>query len=132
MIVYDRLFALMKEQGKSTTHIRNEKIIGQETLRKLKKGTGVKEEYDYVKPTPTKTNDDEKEKNEKIEKEKEKKWRETSVDTKSIESLCVWLNCQPSDIMEVIPNTWENADRLCDILKCKREELTDLLDMQGN
>ena len=98
MIYYGKFFELMKEQGKNTTHIRSEKIIGQETLRKLKIGTGVLEEYDY-KDTKT-----------------VKKVREISVDTKSIEAICVWLECQPSDIMEVIPNTWGNADRLCDIL----------------
>ena len=46
MIYYGNLFALMKEQGKNTTHIREEKIIGQETLRKLRAGTGILEEYD--------------------------------------------------------------------------------------
>ena len=47
MIYYGKLFDLMKEQGKNTSHIRTEKILGQETLRKLKIGTGVLEEYDY-------------------------------------------------------------------------------------
>ena len=32
--------------------------------------------------------------------------------------------------MEVIPNTWENADRLCDILKCTREELPERVPME--
>lgn len=115
MIYYGKLFERMKEQGKNTTHIREGKIIGQETLRKLKVGTGVLEEYDYKNPS-TKT--------------VEKKTREISVDTKSIESLCKWLSCQPSDIMEVIPNTWENADRLCDILKCTREDLPQRVPME--
>lgn len=110
MISYNKLFELMKEQGKNTSHIRENKIIGQETLRKLKIGTGILEEYDYKVPgtKPAKI---------------EKKTRETSVDTKSIESLCIWLNCQPSDIMEVIPNTWENKEKLCEILQCTVEEL---------
>lgn len=109
MICYDKLFELMKQQGKNTTHIRNEKVIGQETLRKLRSGTGILEEYDYKNPGT---------------KEIEKKTRENSIDTKSIESLCTWLNCQPSDIMEVIPNTWENADRLCEILSTNKKKIT--------
>lgn len=120
MICYKKLFDLMKAQGKNTAHIRAEKIIGQETLRKLKMGTGVFEEYEYK----SKDRDSEG----KQITISETKVRETSVDTKSIESLCIWLNCQPSDIMEVIPNTWENADRLCEIFStkdhvCTREEL---------
>lgn len=47
----------------------------------------------------------------------------TAVDTKAIEALCIKLECQPNDIMEVIPNTWDNAERLCGILGCTREEL---------
>ena len=31
MIYYGKLFAVMKEQGKNTTHIRTEKIISQDT-----------------------------------------------------------------------------------------------------
>lgn len=115
MIYYGKLFEMMKAQGKNTTHIREGKIIGQETLRKLKVGTGVLEQYDYKNPST---------------KAVEKKTREISVDTKSIESLCKWLSCQPSDIMEVIPNTPENADRLCDILKCTREELSQKVPME--
>lgn len=116
MIYYGRLFELMKLQGKNTTHIREEKIIGQETLRKLKLGTGIIEIYDYKNPKTGIV---------------EKKQREISVDTKSIESLCTWLNCQPNEIMEVIPNTWENADRLCEVLKCSREELSSRVPMES-
>ncbi len=128
MIYYGKLFELMKAQGKNTTHIRNEKILGQETLRKLKIGTGILEEYDYKWK--------ERDKDGKTIVLSEKKYRETSIDTKSIESLCVWLNCQPSDIMEVIPNTWENADRLCEILstkevECKREDLPKKVPMEN-
>lgn len=115
MIYYGKLFQLMKSQGKNTTHIRERKIIGQETLRKLKLGTGVIEQYDYKNPKTGII---------------EKKEREISVDTKSIESLCRWLNCQPSDIMEVIPNTLENADRLCEILNCDKEELPQRVPME--
>lgn len=115
MIYYEKLFNLMKQQGKNQTHIREGKIIGQETLRKLRSGTGILEEYDYKIPGT---------------KEVEKRTRENSIDTKSIESLCTWLNCQPNDIMEVIPNTWKNADRLCKIFDCSKEELSSKVPME--
>ncbi len=108
MIYYGKLFERMKQQGKKSTHIRENKIIGQETLRKLRIGTGIIEQYDYKNPST---------------KQIEKKTREISIDTKSIESLCIWLQCQPNDIMEVIPNTWDNAKRLSEILKCTEKEL---------
>lgn len=117
MIYYGKLFELMKNQGKNTTHIREEKIISQDTLGKLKKGTGILD----VGRDPNNLLPDGKQ---------AKKIRVTAVDTKSIESLCTWLNCQPSDIMEVIPNTPENADRLCEILDCKKEELPSKVPMK--
>lgn len=40
MIVYDKLFVLLKEKGYNTTRIRQEMLIGQRTLTALKKGTG--------------------------------------------------------------------------------------------
>lgn len=40
MIIYDKLFALLKENGYNTTRIRNEKLIGQGTLTALRKHTG--------------------------------------------------------------------------------------------
>lgn len=110
MIYYGKLFERMKSQGKNTTHIREGKIISQDTLGKIKKGTGI---YDIGRDPNTILPDG----------KQAKKIRITAIDTKSIESLCRWLSCQPSDIMEVIPNTWGNADRLCEILKCTREEL---------
>lgn len=113
MIYYGKLFELMKEKGKNTTEIREKKIIGQETLRKLRAGTGINEKYDYKNP----------------KSEIELKTRTTSIDTKSIEALCVWLDCTPNDIMEVIPNKIENCDRLCSILKCNRDELSQLVDL---
>ena len=113
MIYYGKLFDLMKVSGKNKAHIRSEKI------RKLIVGTGILEEYDYkvpgTKPTVI-----------------EKRTRETSIDTKSIESLCTWLNCQPSDIMEVIPNTWDNQERLCQILNCSPEELPQKIPMKDS
>lgn len=122
MIYYGKLFDLMKKQNKNTTHIREEKIISQDTLGKLRRGTGI---YDIGKDP---NNLDENGK-------ATKKMRINSVDTKSIESLCTWLDCQPNDIMEVIPNTWENADRLCEILstkdnKCTRDELPKRVPME--
>ena len=110
MISYQKLFELMKAKGK-TSNIRNDNIIGQETLRKLKLGTGILEEYNYKIPgtKPAKY---------------EKRTRETSVDSKSIEALCIWLDCQPNDIMEVIPNTFENAARLCEALSDKNHQVT--------
>lgn len=122
MICYQKLFDLMKQQGKNTTHIRLEKIVSQDTLGKLRKGTGIIDEgRDPNNLLP--------------DGKQAKKLRITAVDTKSIEALCTWLNCQPSDIMEVIPNTWENADRLCKALStkdhtCTREELPKRVPME--
>ena len=39
-IRYDKLFALLKENGINTTRIRRDKIIGQGTLTAIKNGTG--------------------------------------------------------------------------------------------
>ena len=39
-IVYDKLFALLKEKGYSTYRIRQEKLIGQATMTAIKNGTG--------------------------------------------------------------------------------------------
>jgi putative transcriptional regulator len=39
-IVYEKLFALLKEKGYSTYRIRQEKLIGQGTLTAIKNGTG--------------------------------------------------------------------------------------------
>ena len=117
MIYYEKLFRLMKQQGKNTTHIREEKIVSQDTLGKLRRGTGI---YDIGKDP---NNLDENGK-------ATKKTRINSVDTKSIESLCTWLNCQPNDIMEVIPNTWKNADRLCEIFDCSKDELSSKVPME--
>ena len=40
VIIYDKLFVLLKEKGYNTTRIRKEMIIGQRTLTALKNGTG--------------------------------------------------------------------------------------------
>ena len=39
-IVYDKLFALLKDKGYTTYKIRQEKLIGQGTLTAIKNGTG--------------------------------------------------------------------------------------------
>ena len=38
---YDKLFALFKEKGYTSYHIRKEKIVGNATYTKLKDGTGI-------------------------------------------------------------------------------------------
>lgn len=116
MIYYGKLKKLFEENSITSYTIKNEKLIGQETLRKLKAGTGIYEEgYDT---------------NNKSDGKSSKKVRISAVDTKAIEALCIRLKCQPNDIMEVIPNTWENADRLCEILKCTKEELPERVPME--
>ena len=117
MIYYGKLLKLLEENNITSYTIKNEKLIGQETLRKIKAGTGIYEEgYD----TNTKGEDG----------KSTKKIRITAIDTKAIENLCIKLNCTPNDIMEIIPNTWENADRLCGILNCTKEELVNRLPME--
>ena len=39
-LVYDKLFALLKEKGYTTYRIRKENLIGQATLAHLKNGSG--------------------------------------------------------------------------------------------
>lgn len=39
-IIYDKLFALLKERGYTTYKIRNEKLIGNATYDSIKKGKG--------------------------------------------------------------------------------------------
>ncbi|MDR1689545.1 MAG: helix-turn-helix transcriptional regulator [Clostridiales bacterium] len=65
--IYDKLFALLKERGLTMYSLRKDKIIGTETLEKMRKGKG-------------------------------------HIDTRSIESLCKYLNCQPGDLMEYVPD----------------------------
>ena len=72
-IRYDKLFTLLKERGLTMYSLRRDKIIGTETLEKMRKGLG-------------------------------------HVDTRSIESLCRYLDCQPGDIMEYMPEEAEAAD----------------------
>lgn len=117
MIYYGKLLQLLKDNDITSYTIKQEKLLGQETLRKIKSGTGIFEVgYD--------TN------NKDTNGKSVKKRRITAIDTKAIEALCVRLKCKPNDIMEIVPNTWENADRLCEILKCTREELPSRVPMQ--
>ena len=65
---YDKLFVRLKEQNLTMYSLRRDKVIGTETLEKMRKGVG-------------------------------------NIDTRSLESLCKYLNCQPGDIMEYVPET---------------------------
>ena len=67
-IKYDKLFVLLKERNLAMYALRRDKVIGTETLEKMRKSTG-------------------------------------HIDTRSIEKLCHYLNCQPGDIMEYVPAT---------------------------
>jgi len=71
-IKYDKLFDLLKERKLSMYTLRRDKVIGTETLEKMRKGIG-------------------------------------HVDTRSIQSLCRYLSCQPGDIMEYMEE--EPAER---------------------
>jgi len=64
-IKYDKLFELLKSRNLTMYTLRKDKVIGTETLEKMRKGIG-------------------------------------HVDTRSIEKLCEYLNCQPNDIMEYV------------------------------
>lgn len=110
MIYYGKMFDLMKLQGKTTYDVRNQKVVGQDGFYKMKRGTGIYEEG----RDPSNLGEDGK---------ATRKLRINAVDTKTIEGMCEWLHCQPSDIMEYIPNTMGNAKRLCEILECTEEEL---------
>ena len=118
MIYYGKLLRLLEENHITSYTVKNEKLLGQETLRKIKAGTGI---FDEGYDASTKSNG-----------KQVKKVRLTAIDTKAIEALCIRLNCQPSDIMEVIPNTEENSARLCEILNCTKEELPQRVPMQEN
>lgn len=62
-IKYDKLFDLLKAHSLTMYSLRRDKVIGTETLEKMRKGTG-------------------------------------HIDSRSIERLCKYLDCQPGDIME--------------------------------
>lgn len=64
-IHFDKLEELLKSCGKTYNSLRIDKVVGQETMRKLKQ----KQEGKYI-------------------------------DTRTINSICKYLNCQPGDFME--------------------------------
>ena len=114
MIYYGKLFDLFEKNHMTEYSLKRDKIISQETFKKLKSGTGIyqdKEIYGNISNNPSKR-------------------RIIAVDTKTIEKLCTIFSCQPSDIMEVIPNTWDNQERLCNILNCTPEELPNRVPMK--
>lgn len=122
MIVYDKLFKLFEKNHMTEYSLKRDKIISQETYKKLRSGTGIYQTEDIYGT---------------VSKDPSKK-RINAVDTKTIEKLCTVFQCQPSDIMEVIPNTWENADRLCQALTTDitnpvtPEDLPNKLPMENN
>lgn len=114
MIIYEKLFKLFEQNHMTEYSLKRDKIISQETYKKLKSGTGIyqtKDIYGDVSSNPDKK-------------------RVIAVDTKTIEKLCSVFNCQASDIMEIIPNTWANQKRLCSILNCTPEELPSKVPME--
>ena len=62
---YDKLFALLKDRGISSYKIRQENLISQAALTKMKSGRG-------------------------------------NIDTRTLERICAYLQCQPGDIMEYV------------------------------
>lgn len=143
MITYRKLFAILKDRKITFTELKRNKVLAQETYEKMKKGTGVyatgrlygTTAQDYTRQTTTATPDQtdtpqRKSHTHRVEANPDKP-RIASVDTRSIENICVYLDVQPSDIMEVIPNRWDKADALCTALDCTIDELADRLPMEG-
>lgn len=122
MIVYDKLFKLFEKNHMTEYSLKRDKIISQETYKKLRSGTGIYQTEDIYGT---------------VSKDPSKK-RINAVDTKTIEKLCTVFQCQPSDIMEYIPNTWKNAERLCQALTTDitnpvtPEDLPNKLPMENN
>jgi DNA-binding Xre family transcriptional regulator len=67
MIVFDRLESLLKSKGKSYYTLRRDKVIGSETIAKVKSHEPGK-----------------------------------YIDTRSINRLCEYLDCQPGDFMDYV------------------------------
>ena len=65
-IRYDKFFRLLQEKHITPYRLRRDKVVGTETLEKMRKGVG-------------------------------------HIDTRSIERLCRYLDCQPGDLMEYRP-----------------------------
>lgn len=70
-LVYDKLFALLKEKGLKKYDLRKDKVVGVSAVESMRTGVG-------------------------------------HIDTRTIEHLCEYLDCQPGDIMEYIPEQKEN------------------------
>lgn len=68
---YDRFFELLKSRGVSSYKIRQENIVSQAALSKMKNGEG-------------------------------------NIDTRTLERICAYFNCQPGDIMEYVPEDVPN------------------------
>ena len=66
MIVYDKALALFKERGITSYTVKRDKVIGQESWKKLQHGGGI--------------------------------------DTRTLNALCKYLNCQPGDLLEYRPD----------------------------
>ncbi len=76
-ISFTRLFNLLNSRGISIYKLKTDKVVGTATLDKIRRnniGKGV---------------------NAKGQKRE-------NIDTASIDAICKYLNCQPSDIMEYI------------------------------
>lgn len=67
MIKYDKLFDMFKAKGVTSYVVRQNKLMGQGTLTKIKNGT-------------------------------------SGLDYKTIDKLCAYLNCQPGDLIEYVPD----------------------------
>lgn len=82
-IKFDKLFALLKERGMRPQSLRNDKIVGNATLEKLKgkQVTGGTGKHYYG-----------------------------SVDTRAINNICEYLECQPGEIMEWVPDEPSEAE----------------------
>ncbi len=65
-IRYEKFFSLLKQKNITLYRLRRDKVVGTETLEKMRKGVG-------------------------------------HIDTRSIERLCRYLDCQPGDLMEYRP-----------------------------
>lgn len=87
-IKFDKLFELMKEKGMKPHALRHAKIVGNVTLEKLKnlsdlpKRDGSKRDKNY----------------------------QGLIDTRTINNICKWLECQPGEIMEYVADELGEAE----------------------
>lgn len=81
-IKFDKLFALMKVRGMKPHALRHARIVGNATLEKLKNLSDL-----------PKRDGSEKDKN-----------YQGFIDTRTINNICKWLDCQPGEIMEWVPD----------------------------